>query len=320
MHDSRKFVSRPRSDRNSEFPVNGMVEVRDPYFFGSAYVSQNKRWVVGIRDSDGEGQSGHRNSGNGKAILIDWHADRVLWVLESFARPFDAAVANTGECLIHDTGFGSTLQADVVALNQTCHERFRRHYEANVYSVGISPCGRYGVVQTASAPTSDGNLLEAFDLKASTVLFSVRPSVWTNKYSFDVGPDGLEQLWVYVRKLGRFAYSSTGEFVDNKKYQTSLLENGDYGSSLLAAQDLLKSARTSDHAAAALRAAERALALGAAENRGWAAIAHRVRGESLEIQGHFAAALDAYDLALECNPKVGVQRKADSLRRRISIS
>jgi hypothetical protein len=71
----------------------------------------------------------------------------------------DAAVSDAGNYIVKDAGFGSALQGDVVAIDPDGRERYRRHYSANVFNIGLSTCGRYAAVQTANAPWYYGNLL-----------------------------------------------------------------------------------------------------------------------------------------------------------------
>ncbi|WP_338639911.1 hypothetical protein [Burkholderia pyrrocinia] len=242
--------------------------------------------------------------------------------LKCFARPTDAAISNVGTYIVLDSGFGSALQGDVVAIDLDGYERYRRHYTANVFNVGLSNCGRYAAVQTANASNDDGNLLEVLDLDHGRAVFSVRPSTrWADKYSFDVDAEGcLKAMGVVHRKLGTFRYCATGEFQDAKAYQTAQLTKGDYSMKLMAARDLLKNGATLDNARQALRAADAALEEGAKDRSDWGAIAHRVRGESYELLGQLPEALDAFDHALSLDSKVGVQKRAAVLRKRLGAS
>lgn len=304
--------------RNATLRDNWLTLSR-PDFFGQAHRSPNKRWIVGCNDSDGVGRGGHRESGNGRVVLVDHQSDKVMHELTCFARPMDAAVSDTGRYIVQDSGFGSALQGDLIALDIEGHERYRRRYSANVFNLGLSKCGRYAAVQTANAPTDDGNLLEVLDLERGCAVFSVQPATgWADTYSFDVDADGrLKVLGVAHKDLGRFSYSASGEFQDTQAFQAARLDKGDYGTKLMAARDLLKTGATPDNARKALSTADAALAEGAKDMPDWGAIAHRVRGESHELLGQLPEALAAFDQALSLNPKVGVQKRAVALRKKL---
>lgn len=311
-------TSAPRRIRNVALRDDWLT-LTQPDFFGRAHLSPNNRWIVGCNDSDGVGKGGHREAGNGRVILVDYSSDQVIHEQSCFARPMDAAVSNTGSYIVQDGGFGSALTGDVVAIGVDGNERHRRRYSANVYNIGLSQCGRYAAVQTANAPSDDGNLLEVLDLDCGTTLFAVQPATgWADKYSFEVDAEGrLKALGVEHKGLGSFTYSASGEFQDVQEFQAAQLEKGDYATKLMAARDLLKTAATLDNARKTLSTADSALAGGAKDRPDWSSIAHRVRGESYEVLGQLPEALAAYEIALSLNPKVGVQKRAVALRKQI---
>lgn len=174
----------------------------------------------------------------------------MLLELRTFARPLTAAVGDTGNFIIHDTGFGSALQSDLVAVSSAGDEMFRRHYKANIYNPGLSDCGRYASVQTAGAPEDDGNLLEVLDLKARTTMFSVKPEQgWAERYGFKLDGNGqLQALVVEYRDIGKFRFSATGLFMDEEKYQNACLNKGDFTIKIRSARALLKKSPTSENA------------------------------------------------------------------------
>ncbi|MBS0343205.1 MAG: tetratricopeptide repeat protein [Proteobacteria bacterium] len=317
--------TRPSSQQASGRTARNAV-VRDewltlkrPRFFGRAHQSPNKRWIVGCNDSDGVGRGGHRESGNGRVVLVDHRADQVMHELGCFARPMDAAVSDAGPYIVLDSGFGSALQGDVAALDLEGRERYRRHYRANVFNIGLSRCGRFAAVQTANAPNDDGNLLEVLDLDRGCTVFAVPPATgWADRYSFDTDADGrLIAVGVEHKGLGRFSYSASGEFQDAQAFQAARLDKGDYATKIMSARDLLKTDSTADNARKALSTADAALAEGAKDAPDWSSIAHRVRGEAYELLGQLPEALEAFERALSLNPKVGVQKRAVALRKKL---
>ncbi|VVE33931.1 tetratricopeptide repeat protein [Pandoraea sputorum] len=300
---------------------NHWLTVQHPAFFGKARFSPNKRWIVGCNDSDGNGKGGFREGGNGRVVLVDQQADNVLHELTCFARPTDAAVADPGTYIVLDSGFGSALQGDIVALDIEGHERFRRRYNANVFNLGLSKCGRYAAIQTASAPNDDGNLLEILDLDSGAAVFGTSPVTgWADKYSFKVDAKGrLAALIVEHKHLGRFRYSGAGQFQDLEAFQAARLDKGDYATKIMAARDLLKNSATPESAHRALNAVQAALAEGANDRPDWAAEARRAQGEAYELLDQLPEALEAYDRALSLDPKIGVQRRASSIRKKLAL-
>ncbi|MBE5215502.1 tetratricopeptide repeat protein [Pectobacterium sp. A535-S3-A17] len=298
---------------------NDWITIDSPYFFGQAYQSANSHWVVGCSDSDGNGRGGHRESGFGTVILVNKPSVRIHHKLRSIARPFNAAVADTGDYIVHDAGFGSALQSDLIAIDAEGNEKFRRHYEANIYNIGLSQCGRYASVQTAGAPGNDGNILEVINLQSKTTMFSVKPEYgWADSYSFDLDESGvLRSLKVKCKDIGHFRYSATGISIDAEAYKDACLNKGDFTLKIGAARELLKNSPNEENALQALKTIDMALNEGAKDQNYWAATAFRIKGEANDLLGNFSDALDAYEKALSFNPKIGVQRRANALRKKI---
>ena len=91
------------------------------------------------------------------------------------------------------------------------------------------------------------------------------------------------------------------------------------GLASLAAEEIVKAPELNDQlASAALEAAVRALSLGAEKDQGWKAVALKIQGLAHEFLRNNEAAIAAFDEALRINPKIGVKRKADSLRKKLA--
>lgn len=298
---------------------HGMVRVPRLGFLGVPYSALGGRWMVGCRDSDGKSRGGGRDSGNGQVVLIDLQAKRVALTLDKIARPTHAAVADDGSFLILDTGFGMNLEGQLVAFSREGVERFRKKYEANLYTVDVSPCGRYAVAQTCNAPKSQhSNLLECLDLSNGKPLFSISPvTPWTKQYRFEVVAGQLSRLLVNPDGMGWFAYSASGAFLDTAAFQTAELSKGDYGNRTMAVERLLEATPGVDAATKALEVLDGVLAEVEGKHPDWTARAYRLAGEALERLNRTGDAIGAYELALSLNPKVGCKRRLDVLRKTI---
>lgn len=308
-----------KQDRNASI-CKEWLTLHTPYFFGKAYISPGKRWVVGCCDSDGNGVGGYRDKGYGRVLLLDYHKDHVVFELTNVARPIAAAIADSGRFIVHDACFGSGLQSELIVVNPDKTEEYRRHFKAIIFSLGISRCGRYAVVQTCNASSEDGNILSVMDLQTKTILFSVTPSTgWSSRYKFKVGDDGrLLSLSCEHRGIGWFNYSPDGTFNDACAYLKARLEKGDYALKILAARELLDSSVDKENARIVLDVQESALSEEANARPDWGATAHRIRGEAFEILGDPASALSAYEIAINLNPKIGVKRRCIALKKQLS--
>jgi hypothetical protein len=128
------------------------------------------------------------------------------------------------------------------------NEEYRRHFKAIIFSLGISKCGRYAVVQTCNASSEDGNILSVMDLQTKTILFSVTPSTgWASRYKFTVGDDG--RLLSLVVNTDRLVQLLAGWNIhDVCAYLKARLEKGDYTLKILASRELLDSSVDKENA------------------------------------------------------------------------
>lgn len=229
-----------------------------------------------------------------------------------------AAIAANGRYVLQVGGFGSALQGSLVAVDPDAREIYRRDFQANIFNVGLSECGRFAAVQTAAAPNEDGNVLELHDLLERRRLFSAAPATgWADGYRFDVSAGGeLVHLVVINDKLGEFRYAPDGQFLTGAAYQQARLERGDPYTRLMAVQEMFESDPGPVTAGTVLPVCD-SLLLGGQLDHSWQASVQRLRGECLESMGRLDEALAAFDAALTLNPKVGVKRKADSLRKKL---
>lgn len=321
------FFSKKEISQSNEMKLNhDVIEINDNFlsiysidFFGKSYISQNNLWVVGCMDSDGHGRGGHRDKGNGKVVLIDYASKKIIHVINEIERPFDADVSNIGTYIINDSKFNLNLESDLIAIDKDKNEIFRRKYQANIYNLAISNCGEYVIVQTCNSESKDGNLFELVNIKNKEIIFSINPPTgWADKYIFNLEGEKLASVSVVYNKLGQFEYSLNGDFIDSDQYDNALLESGDYSTKIMAARDLIKTASSQEDTKKALKAIESAINEGALNDKNWLAIAYRVQGEAHELLGDSYAALDSFDKALALDPKIGIKKRADKLRKNIN--
>ncbi|WP_156181128.1 hypothetical protein, partial [Desulfovibrio sp. TomC] len=276
--ESTKIKAKPPA-RSKNITAERFLTVISPNFSGVAHYSSNRRWCVGTSDSDGHGRGGFREKGNGKVILVDLHNQKVVHLLNIFNRPFDAAVADNGNYMIHDSCFGSALQGDIIIIQPDAEELYRRHYKSNIFNIGLSNCGKFIAVQTAINESShDGNKLELINIVENKILFSVLPaSGWADGYTFETDYDGqITSLRIVHRKLGSFRYMPSGEFADYALLEDAKLSSTDYSIKLSCARNLIANNADMEIANKTLQAAESALHEGAQECPDWCAVAYRI--------------------------------------------
>lgn len=294
------------------------VEIPSLGFFGPFRKSHSGEWAICWSDSDAPNhRGGHRDSGHGRYVLYNVTHNKIA-LQGKLERPNSGCVADNGNFSIEDWHFGSELSGTFYVISSAGRELIKKKFEANLYNSAISDSGHFAVTQTANSPVGeDGNLLTAFDVEKNVELFSIHPPTgWADGYRF---AEDIPQLGVVINKIGTFYYDMQGNLLDSEKFDAARLRCDRYEVVLMAAEELVKAPELNDQlASAALEATIRALSLGAEKDQGWKAVALKIQGLAHEFLRNNEAAIAAFDEALRINPKIGVKRKADSLRKKLA--
>jgi hypothetical protein len=294
-------------------PKTEFIEIPERKFFGESVRSPDRRYTLAWRDANESGsQGGARSQGKGKFIVL---AGKDVIAQGAVARPNDGKIANDGNFILNDWGFGGGLQGVFLAFDRSGKSIVKRRFEANLLNNGLSVDGSTAACQTANAyEGEDGSKLTVFNLRTGVEVGSWIPvSGWADFYAFPA--DGVIQLG--YSKLGLFSYSWDGTFLDAEKWQEARLSKGDYSTVMMAVEFAIKSGdQLADGLAdRLLKSLERISGQIPAVDIQRKAMLKKLQGQCWEARGDLASALAAYDAALAINPKVGIKRRADQIRK-----
>lgn len=297
---------------------NGFAEIPSLNFFGPFRKSHSNEWAICWSDSDRLNHiGGHRDSGHGCYILYNILQNKIL-LHGKLERPNSGCVADNGNFSIEDWHFGGNLSGTFYVMSPFGRELIKKKVEANLYNSAISDSGHFAACQTANSPAGEhGNLLTVFDVEKNVELFSIHPKTgWADRYRFI---EDIPKFGVVINKIGTFYYDIQGNFIDSKKFDAARLKCDRYDVVLLTAEEMIKTPELNDKLAnSVLEATNRALSLGADKDKSWKAVALKIQGLAHEFLCNNEAAIAAFDEALRINPKIGVKRKADSLRKKLA--
>lgn len=297
--------------------LDDFISISSIDFFGQFKESPSGEWVIGWSDSDPQGSTGgHRESGHGRYVLYN-ATEKKLVIQGNLERPNSADVANNGSFSIQDWHFGGELAGTFYVFSCAGNELIKKKFSANILNSAISNNGLLAVCQTANAPSgSDGNLLAGFSVNDGHEMFSINPPTgWADTYEFD---EENSRFGAVLKGIGTFFYNSAGVLLEPQKFDLARVRSDRYAVSLFASEEVLKSDHSSQELVEeALKASSKALKAGAEKNDHWKAMALKVKGLAHERLGNDQEALVAFDSALEINPKIGVKRKANSIRKRL---
>jgi hypothetical protein len=297
------------------------LRIKSLNFYGRYSYSPNRRYTIAWRDSDVEGLvGGFRDKGEGDYVLLD--EERVL-THRRLQRPNDGKVADTGRFVINDWLFGDGLKGTFYAFEPDGTLILSKRFHANLHDSGVSSDGSLAVCQTLQSDSTDANLLTVFDLARKTIIAQWHPqSGIANAYEFEISK---RRLFLVYRGPAyrdypdpKWAYSFDGEFIDRDKWLEDKLKCGDFPTLIMTVRDLLKgneSSLASARARTLLNSVELAIKKGADGYPDWHAQALKLSGILHERLGELNQAAELYERALSLNPKIGVKRRLDTLRK-----
>ncbi|RQM47125.1 hypothetical protein EHZ19_15845 [Paraburkholderia bannensis] len=303
--------------KQSSVSTHGRVVLPSKYEdladFGLAEHSPNKLWSVGYWDPGPDASLKRRKD----VRLRDNTTGRVVAVVNDLERPFSVGVADTGFFGVHDAGSLEELSSSLVIFDANGKRVYGRAYRANLFGFSISPCGCYVASQTCNSSNEDSSILEIHDVAQQRVLASCIPVAgWTSEYTFKIEDGELQRVVASINRLGSFAYSPSGEFLDVKKFMTARLTKGDPWTRVRAAGELVQTDQSGKAVARAYDVVDTTISgFQQGQEARWLAGAYRLKGELLERMGRADEAMEAYRAALGLDAKVGVKKRLAAMEK-----
>lgn len=301
-------------DFGDSFDIGSGFTMHSRDVYGPSSTSPNGKYMIICKDSSGN-TGGHRNSGKGKYFLLE--GKKVLFT-GKLERPNGGKIANNGNATVEDWGFGSDLKGAFVALDINGKQLIKRHFQANILNNGISADGRFAACQTANSPGSpDNSILAIFDLTQGKEIGAFSPeSGWGDDYEFP----GDDTIILIHRNVGKFRYRMSGEFIDRALWQQAILDKAEVRA-LYLIKDMLREEGENispDRAGMFIGHLDNVIKNLLPTDTMYRASTLRQKGELLESQNQLIEALSCYDQALSFDPKVGIKRHSDALRKRLA--
>ena len=318
----RLFSKREAAHETSSPPLAGRLEIEEfghnlvsidaLDFIGQQAMSPNQRYRLIWADRAPDGRrGGYRNDGHGSWSLL--YDDRLV-TTGNLERPQDGCVADNGTVILHDWMFGEGLQGRFVAFATDGRNLIEQQIAANLMSNGLSPDGKFAICQTANAPGSaDSCRYMLFDLAAGREMARWEVETgWAERYEWDCED---RRVYLCMKDGKRVGYDFTGCMVEREAWQQGRIGAGD----LNVIQAVLVATSANDQPLCS----EIIAGLGVAARDGeiWQqARAYRLLGELHEQAGEISQAVKAYDEALTIDPKVGVARRVEQLRKTLGTT
>lgn len=279
---------------------------------GSYVRSQNEQYILVWRDGN------YYGSKEGSYAFFDGEQ---LIVEEQMERIYEGHVAENGNFVLVKGHFGEGLENTLYAFDKTGSILLHRKFEANLINSGFSLDGRFIAHLTAGGSHPDANKLTLFELENGKALWSI-PFTFSKGYDFEP-PKGL--LWLTYLNDVKYAYClKTGDFLDRDRMEEDCIASDDAWSIMHVADARFKrigNQLTPESGIEIVSLLKRALAVDIAvdidDYPSCRAKVLRKLGEVWEKLGDDLEALIYYEQAIITDSKVGVKRRAASLKKRI---
>lgn len=306
-------------DYNYIFKDSGLICIPKLKFTGSSSYSPNGEYIVAWLDGDStSGIGGNRKTGNGKVVLLE--KGKVIFQTRELQRPNDGKVSNNGTFAVNDWLFTDSLKGRFFVFNAKGEILVNELFSANLYNNGISIDGKYAVVQTANSGSDHGGKLFFIDIENKKIMWSFVPQTrWANNYEFDINN---QVVYLVFKSKHKYGYSFGGQFLDQGKWENGLVERAQSGYNLLYAAEIkLKKLKQQEEVNPSeykeiLSLCNQALKHNVSENT--KATIYRKMGETQLLLNQTDLAIQDFETALELNPKVGVKKLLQQLKKSIN--
>jgi tetratricopeptide (TPR) repeat protein len=298
-------VKKPQKSPKLNYSINGSyLSIND--FTGEYRQSSNGKFILAWKDQNE----------NGKYILLE----RGKVKLQAKMRhPNNGMVSNSGVFILSDlTSKGMYGVFNVI--NAAGETLIRQRCRANLGHTGISDDGRFAVFQALeNTSKSDSCKLFFFDIKNKKLLWKKLPETigsqlnWAESYRFDTKK---KVLYLIHDKNRAYRYNFEGTLIDSNLYRVDCLDSGNDIEFLEAIKELkVELAASTDPREYDALIEPLKKGLKRFSDKDTKSKIHRVLGEIFNLQENNAEAIRHFEAALKLNPRVGVKRTLEKLRK-----
>lgn len=292
----------------------GFIEIPSRDFFGEYSKSPNGQYAIAWSDYNlDSGRGGYRKKGLGSYLLIE---NQKIICEGKLERPNDGHVANNGVFILADWLFGDKLESIFYVYSQNGSPIIKHHFNANILNMGLSESGGFAVVQLANSNSKDGGNLTFFDLINKKIIWQQQPATgWADSYHFNEDEKAVE---LNILDKGMYKYSFDGKFLDSAKWEEERVKYASGYELIEIVRERLKQLNNNIESSEAIEMIEilnKALKAEPRISQNYMAIAYRTIGDIQKDMDDIKGAIEMYELALDLNPKVGIKRQLEQLKK-----
>ncbi len=272
-------------------------------FYGTEEYSSNKKFAVVFAD-------GHYENDKWKKGQFAVLKDKKLLFKKKIERPNDCQISDNGVSICCDWLNSDDLEGRFIAFNTTGKEIFSRKTSANLGSCGISNDGKIAVFETYNSDTVDSDQLFIVDLEKGEVINHFERPTSFNSVAIDTLKNTIKLI---DNKQFSYEIDYSGNQLNREEYESNILQKGSIYDKLWLYSEKSEEDKFSSKGYLSLL-------LDATEDKdsqysyGLDRL-YRMIGEYYEANNDNTKTIEYWEKAIEINPKVGVKRKLDKLKK-----
>ena len=274
-------------------------------FYGNSKFSPDKKYCVSFCE-------GHQDSSRWKNGSIALLHEQALLYKNKAQRPNDCKVTNDGFVICCDwLNSEEGLTGKFLVFNPAGEVIFSKKTTANLGNCAISDDSKFAIFETYASETTDSDKIFVVDVDAKKII-----SKFERPYAFnDVEIDTTRHRIVLKNNKGfSFEIDFKGKQTNKEEYQGFVLKNGSVLDKVCFYEELPEKIRYKSDGY--LESLDRALTNRESLDYFGKDKVYRSIGDYHEANGNSAEAITNWEKAIEINPKIGVKRKLDALKKK----
>lgn len=276
-------------------------------FYGRKQYSPNRQYCVSYADGHFENDK----CKNGDIALVK---DKKLLFKKKLQRPNDCFVSNDGIVIACDWLNSDALTGKLLIFNETGEELFSKKTTANLGNCAISDNSQIALFETHNSDTNDGDKIFIVDIASKQIIKRFERPASFNSAIIDTEN---KRIKLKDHKGFVFEIDFDGNQTNIEEYENHILTKGSVYDRLWVYADKpdeikLKDPKYLELLTKALTDKDASYSFGNDK-------IYRMIGEYHEANEDISKTIENWEKAMQINPKIGVKRKLDNLKKQQEV-
>lgn len=273
-------------------------------FYGSNEYSSNKNYCVTYCDGHYENEKWK----NGSLALIK---DMILLFKKEIQRPNDGYVSNDGFVICCDWQNSNELTGTFLIFDTGGEQIFAKKTSANLGTCAISDNSKFALFETHNSDTEDSNSIFIIDIEQKKIIHKFQRPALFNSVFIDT-----EKKLIKLKDHRGFIFeiNFSGQQTNSDAYEKQIMNKGSVLDCLSLYFEKPDEVKFKDEKY--LELLTKALTDSDASYSFGKDKIYRMIGEYYDANGDTKLTIENWNKAMQINPKIGVKRKLENLKRK----